>query len=130
MFSPCDVGACVGPNNIAVFQKTVSSKDHFLWYGGIVQVYLHFINHGCCNVVIAAISWGIMILSSINPWRHVNHGCGNVIIAAISWGIILSSINPWRHVNHGCGNVIIAAISWLSSINPWRDIGISTTSGN
>ena len=58
------------------------------------QVFLHFINH---NVVIAAISWGI-ILSSINPWRHVNNGCGNVVIAAISWGIILSSINLWRHI--------------------------------
>ena len=46
---------------------------HFLWYGGVVmdaQVYLHFINHGCGNVVIAAVSWGI-ILSSINPWRHI-----------------------------------------------------------
>ena len=36
-------------------------------------------------------------------------------------------------INHGCGNVVKAAISWdiiLSPINPWRHIGISTTSGN
>ena len=51
------------------------------------QVYYHFINHGCGNVVIAAVSWAI-ILSSINPWRHIGISTTNGVLRALVGAIV------------------------------------------
>ena len=77
------------------------------------QVHLHFINHGCGNVVIAAISWGI-ILSSINPWRHI--------------GISTTSGNLWSVESlSGCNNANPLALCTLGAQEVTTNVAMATT---